>query len=85
MNGILVGFGSFFMASLKYFIEKKGWDETAESYAIEARLFGIVSQCLEQMPQETHSDYISYLGRSAIREHEEWLCLQRKRKPEPTI
>ena len=85
MNGILVGFGSFFMASLNFFLEKKGWDETAESYFSKAKLFGIIFKCLELMPPEKIPYYLSYLGHTAIQEHEEWLNQQRKRKPEPSI
>ena len=85
MNGILVGFGSFFMASLNFFLEKKGWDETAESYFSKAKLFGIVYKCLEFTPPEKIPFYLSYLGHAAIQEHEEWLNQQRKRKPEPSI
>ena len=84
MNGILVGFGSFFMASLNFLLEKKGWKETAESYASQAKLFSVISGCLELMPQKKDI-YLSYLGRAAILEHEEWLNLQRKRKPNPNI
>jgi len=84
-NGILVGFGSFFMASLNFFLEKKGWDETAESYLSKAKLFGVILKCLEQMPPEKIPIYLSYLGHTAIQEHEEWLNQQRQRKPEPNI
>ena len=84
-NGILVGFGSFFMASLNFFLEKKGWDETAESYFSKAKLFGVIYKCLENMPPEKIPFYLSYLGHTAIQEHEEWLNQQRKRKPEPNI
>ena len=85
MNGILVGFGSFFMASLNFFLEKKGWDETAESYFSKAKLFGVLFRSLELMPKEKIPSYLSYLGHTAIQEHEEWLNQQRKRRPEPNI
>lgn len=85
MNGILVGFGSFCMASLKFFLEKKGWNETAESYFSMAKLFGVIFENLDRIPREKVPSYLSYLGHTAIQEHEEWLDQQRKRRPEPNI
>lgn len=85
MNGILVGFGSFFMASLNFFLEKKGWDETAESYFSKEKLFELIFKRLEHMPPEKVPVYLSYLGHTAIREHTEWLDQQRKRRPDPSI
>lgn len=52
INGLLVGFGSFFLASFNFFLAKKGWNETAASYSSKKKLFEIVRDCLTVLEQK---------------------------------
>ena len=85
VNGITVGIGSFLMASLMFLAEKKGWESTADSYKQSAKLFSNILEKIKNSDAETQKIYLLYLGKEALKEHEQWLLSSRQRKPEPNI
>ena len=84
-NGIFVGIGSFIMAMLMFYLEKKGFEVVAGNYEQSEILFSHIINCSENADEQTKRNYLAFLGEEALKEHEEWLFNSRQRKPEPNI